>query len=195
MKLPLCTGCSSWCPSVGWVGRPLSPGRVRGRREGKGPWLCTRGACPVLGPGVCSSSYWRGWLFPGSGHTRLAEGFQSDYSGPEGAGPQASQKPQSGRAEHLWLNSCSCRWSGGGGSAGRGPGSEVPRGHPGCRQDNWPQGSEGTIPPLLRAGPTPQVRARFWLQGRAQGGQLQGPSSCLWRNCEIKLWRLGRQQC
>lgn len=58
-----------------------------------------------------------------------------------------------GRSERLWLNSCSCHWNGGGGSEGRGPGSVVPRRHPGCSQDNRPRGSKGTIPPLLRAGP------------------------------------------
>lgn len=158
-KLLLCTGCSSRCPSVGWVGRPPSPGRVRqgrGGQEGTGPWLCTRAACPVLGLGSAH-------LPTGEASCPLGPvtpGWQRDSSLTT-LGPEVQSRDLGwGRAERLWLNSCSCRWSGGGGSEGWGPGSAVPRRHPGCSQG--PKGPFSSLrqpPALLRvqpgAAPTP----------------------------------------
>ena len=52
-------------------------------------------------------------------------------------------------ADRLWLNSCSCPWSKRGGSAGRRPGTVVPRRHPGCSQGPL------LLPPEARRGPSP----------------------------------------
>ena len=116
----------------GWGGHPAQAGsdRVGGAGGDRSlvPWLCTRAACLVLGLGSAH-------LPTGEASSPLGPvtpGWQRDSSlttlGPE----VQSRDLGRGRAERLWLNSCSCRWGRGGGSEGQGPGSVVPGRHPGC---------------------------------------------------------------